>query len=438
METGAGLEAKGEPTAPGSIVAFSLLRRPLSRGLAEAREKAHHVRQGGRWAWNQGEASLPGAPAASFYSQRMLWPRFPRIATPELVLLRDEERKVPVNEIWCCSIVGIGGGDVGRLPRVHFEGAVFHVYNRLARGERVFDEEREAAGFRDVLAEVVERDELTVFAWCLMGNHYHLAVRVGRVSLDRPMRSLQQRVARGVNMRRGVYGPLWQGRYRARLVSDERYFHRLLAYIHLNPVTAGLVKDPGEYRWSGHLEILGKVKETIVNGDEVLALFGRTRGAARRAYGRRLRGALEEEWIGEAPGWLPWWRVGRPRREEEDLQAKVRREQENAWREPVERFEIAADAFVERGAEVMGVSLEELRGRFRSPRVVEAREVLSIVGVERYGLKVKDLSRELAKSPATISKAISRALRRRLVDPQYRKALEDLDQAIARASDQDE
>jgi len=75
----------------------------------------------------------------------------------------------------------------------------------------VFEEESGAAGFRHLLADVVERDGLTVFAWCLMGSHCHLAARVGRVPLDRPMRSLQRRAARGVNRRRGAYGRWGRG-----------------------------------------------------------------------------------------------------------------------------------------------------------------------------------------------------------------------------------
>ena len=81
---------------------------------------------------------------------------------------------------------------------------MYHVYNRLGRGEQVFAEETEAAAFVTLLRDVAERDGLTVFAWCLMSNHYHLAVRTGVVSLDRPMRSLQQRVTRGINARNRV------------------------------------------------------------------------------------------------------------------------------------------------------------------------------------------------------------------------------------------
>jgi len=72
------------------------------------------------------------------------------------------------------------------------------------------------------------------------------------VPLDRPMRSVQQRFTRQFNARHRVFGPLWQGRYRAKLVADERYLGQLFAFIHLNPVTAGMVIDPSQYEWSGH------------------------------------------------------------------------------------------------------------------------------------------------------------------------------------------
>ena len=147
-----------------------------------------------------------------------------------------------------------------RPDRIFVEGGFYHVYNRLGRGERVFEQEKEAAAFVGLLRDVAERDGLTVFAWCLLSNHYHLAVRTGVIPLDRPMRSLQQRVTRGVNLRRRVYGPLWQGRYRAKLVKDQRYLDQLLIYIHLNAVTAGIVDDPADYRWSGHCELLGNAK----------------------------------------------------------------------------------------------------------------------------------------------------------------------------------
>lgn len=57
--------------------------------------------------------------------------------------------------------------------------------------------------------------------------------------------SLQQRITRQFNIRQGVFGPLWQGRYKAKVVKNQRYLDQLLSYIHLNPVVGGLVDDPG-------------------------------------------------------------------------------------------------------------------------------------------------------------------------------------------------
>ena len=351
---------------------------------------------------------------------------------------RRKERKERCQSRYSAIVLKLSGEleDMPRQNRIFVEGGVYHVYNRLGRGERAFDQEMEAAAFVELLRDIVERDGLTVFAWCLLSNHYHLAVRTGVVSLDRPMRSLQQRVTRGVNMRRRVYGPLWQGRYKAKLVKDQRYLDRLLIYIHLNPVMAGIVGDPAEYRWSGHLELLGKVKKPIVDVDEVLRVFGTTRRSARAAYVRRLKGSFEDEWIGEEPGRLPWWRLGRPPKgEDEDPEAAIRERREREELGPEWRPSFEAEEFLARGAESLGVDIAELRSRRRAEELVRARELLMILGVERFGLKVKDLAKQLRKSPDGMTQTIARAARKRTQDNAFRREFNKLDRALAEADE---
>ncbi len=319
-----------------------------------------------------------------------------------------------------------------RPDRIFVEGGVYHVYNRLCRGERVFERDEEARGFVGLLRDVVKRDGLTVFAWCLLPNHYHLAVRTGVVSLHRPFQTLQQKVTRGVNLRQRVFGPLWQGRYKAKLVKDQRYLDQLLVYIHLNPVSAGIVVDPAEYRWSGHREILGGVKEPIVEVDEVLRVFGKTRRSARAAYARQVRGLIEEEWIGEDPGRLPWWRFGRPPKEEgEDPEEAIRERRSREELGPDWRPAIEVGEFVERATGRLGMSLADLRSRRRAEGLARARELLAIVGVERYGLRVKDLAKHLKKTPGGMTQAIARGLRRRASDEGFRTELNRLDRELA-------
>jgi putative transposase len=321
-----------------------------------------------------------------------------------------------------------------RPLRVFVEGGFYHVYNRLGRGERVFAAEQEALEFIRILGEVAERDDLTVLAWCLLSNHYHLAIRIGAVPLDRPMRSLQQRVTRGVNRRQRVWGPLWQGRFKVKMVDSSRYIDQLLAYIHLNPVAAGIVDDPAEYEWSGHLDLLGRRRKPIVDVDEVLRVFGRTRRSARAAYVRRLKGAVEEEWIGEEPGGLPWWRLGRPPKgESEDPEDTVRKRREKERLGPEWRPEVDVDTFIVRVAEFLGLDAHDLRSSSRSEELVEARELLMTLGVERYRLKVKALAEHLRKSPDGMSHALARGVRKRAQNDDFRNRLNNLDHAITRS-----
>ncbi|MBI5737922.1 MAG: transposase, partial [Mycolicibacterium neoaurum] len=195
-----------------------------------------------------------------------------------------------------------------RSPRCFVDGAIYHVYGRVSRGEHIFADPDEATRFATVIASIKRRDSFTVLAWCIMPTHYHLLIRTGMVPLWRSIRSIQWRSAFGLNRRRRQLGPVWQGRYHARLVEDERYLLQAVAYIHLNPVAAGTVSDPAAYRWSGHGELVRRTAASLVDADVTLALFGTQRGAARRAYVRMLRGERAAAWLGEAPGHLPWWR----------------------------------------------------------------------------------------------------------------------------------
>jgi putative transposase len=238
-------------------------------------------------------------------------------------------------------------------------------------------------------------------------------------------------VTRGVNARRGVYGPLWQGRYRAKLVQEQRYLDQLLVYVHLNPVSARAVDDPADYRWSGHREVLGLVKKPIVDVDEVLGLFGTSRRSARSAYARQLKGAVEAEWIGEEPGRLPWWRLGRPPAEEDDPETAVRAKREREAAGPDSRPGLSCSEYLALGAAALGLAMSDLRCRQRGRAVVRGRELLAVVGVERYGLRVLDIAEGLGKSQDAITKAIARGSRRRREDPEFRAALDLLDSSIA-------
>ena len=314
-----------------------------------------------------------------------------------------------------------------RPNRTLEEGRIYHVYNRVGGDDAPFVEEALAARFVKLLRQVVKRDGLTVFAWVLMGNHYHLAVRMGAVSLSRSMKTLQQEVTRTRNRRAKVYGPFWQGRYKAKHVYDQRYLGELISYVHLNPVKAGIAAGPKKYRWSGHRDVLGLRKRPIVCVDDVLAIYGASRRAALGAYRSALRAVGESAWSEEAPGHLPWWRLGRPPSGEElESEGGVLMDELGRSTSPY-RARLGAEDWLELACRHLGVQQEDLASRSREAGIVRSRDLVSLIGVERYGVKVKDLAASLGKSEDGISLSARRGARRRVEDEAFANDAEALD-----------
>ena len=329
---------------------------------------------------------------------------------------------------------------MGRRPRILLAGGIYHVFNRVSRGAHVFRDEAEADRFEALLASTKKRDDFQILAWCVMLNHYHLAVRMGEVSLSRSMRFIQNRFSQSYNGRHGVFGPFWQGRFRSRFVEDEEYLRQLIAYIHLNPVTAGVVKEGARYRWCGHREVVGKaVGRRLVDVDETLLIFGGERRSALAGYRSAMSTALEEDWREEGPGRLPWWRVGRPPKSDGGEKITVDETRPRTGMDGLSnvslRPQMKLEDFFERGAEAIDISLVDLKGRKRGASIVEGREILAWLGVELYGFTVKEIAEALDKHLETASRLVSRAAWRRVEDQAFRAKIQRVDSAIVRSNE---
>ena len=317
-----------------------------------------------------------------------------------------------------------------RRSRVFIEGGIYHVYNRFARGAEIFREGDEAERFLGLLRKVRDRDGLTFFAWTLMSNHYHLALRTGAIPLSRTMGYVQARFGQSYNLRRKSSGPRWQSRYKARLVEDSGYFHQLIAYIHLNPVAAGLVEDPAAYSLSGHLELLGKKKSPLVSVDATLAEYGEGIRSARRAYVRTLRAEREEEWLGEQPGMLPWWKGGPDRPLEPPAPT--------AWIDELgrstglERPVLTASEFLARACAMLKVEPARVAGKSQDRDTSRIRYLIGALAIERWGVQAKDLGGLLGRRPEVVTRWAARGAESRLDSESFRADYERLDRMMAK------
>ena len=141
---------------------------------------------------------------------------------------------------------------MARKPRIEFAGACYHVLNRGNHRRDLFETAGAAQAFTDCLGEACDRMGWHVHAYCLMRNHYHLALETPRGNLVSGVHWLQSTFGNRFNRYCGERGRAFQGRYQAILIEPGVPLAQLVDYIHLNPVRARIValEQLGQFRWS--------------------------------------------------------------------------------------------------------------------------------------------------------------------------------------------
>lgn len=128
-----------------------------------------------------------------------------------------------------------------RRTRVEFPGACYHVFNRGNYRQPVFLQGRAADVFESLLFESCERFSWELYAHTVMSNHFHLALRTKTGRLSEGMKWLQGTFAKRFNNYVKAPGSLFQGRFKSPIIEPGPSLLRVVNYIHLNPVKAGLI-----------------------------------------------------------------------------------------------------------------------------------------------------------------------------------------------------
>ncbi len=139
-------------------------------------------------------------------------------------------------------------------PRLFEQGGYYHIFNRGNRKAEIFLSNEDYAVFLLKLEEYTRRDDVSVLAYCLMRNHYHLILRQdGATPISSTMRSLGSAYARYFNWQHGEVGHLCQGRYGSRLIGSTEDLINVARYVHLNPQSFA---RPQDYPWSDFRQYL--------------------------------------------------------------------------------------------------------------------------------------------------------------------------------------
>lgn len=132
-------------------------------------------------------------------------------------------------------------------------GDIYHVMSRGNGRQLIFEDDNDRQFFLYKLQGCLVDAHLDLYAWCLMGNHFHLLVRGDKESLSRCMHRVCSVYARRFNAKTGHVGHLFQDRFKSEPINDESYLLTVVRYIHKNPEKGGLA--PMEtYKWSSYHE----------------------------------------------------------------------------------------------------------------------------------------------------------------------------------------
>ena len=173
--------------------------------------------------------------------------------------------------------------------------ACYHVYNRGVAKQDIFLDKQDYKTFlsylkiylskKDDLQKIAPTrqlknffEELTLLAYCLMSNHFHMLVwQKDPMTMANFMRSIATKYSRYFNKKYHRVGPVFQSRYKAVLVTGENQFIYLSKYIHRNPLPTrtDLVGLEG-YKYSSYLNYLGLINQTWLGTSEIISYFSKS------------------------------------------------------------------------------------------------------------------------------------------------------------------
>ncbi|MBI4565928.1 MAG: transposase [Planctomycetes bacterium] len=138
------------------------------------------------------------------------------------------------------------------------ERPMWHVIGRGVRRLQIFDTPEDYKSYLEILSRAAEKHGCGILAYALLPNHYHLLLAGEEAALSKCMHATNRPYSRRHNQDHDLKGHTFEGLFGRYPQRSPFWAVRTSAYIHLNPVAAGLVKAPDKYTWSSCAAYLGR------------------------------------------------------------------------------------------------------------------------------------------------------------------------------------
>lgn len=184
---------------------------------------------------------------------------------------------------------------MARPHRIEFPGALYLVTSKGTGELPVFQSDEDRFSFLNIFKQTVKRFNWRCHAYCLMDDHYHIVIETvdGRLAIG--MRQLNGVYTQQFNRRYQRSGHVFQGRYKAVLFERDRHLLEICRHVVLNPIRAGAVGSPEQYRWSSYRTTAGFLKGfPALSPDRILRQFAENPSVAQKQYRRFVLAGIDE------------------------------------------------------------------------------------------------------------------------------------------------
>lgn len=318
-----------------------------------------------------------------------------------------------------------------RGARLDAPGTLHHVMVRGIEGNSIVADDEDRMYFVSRMGKVAAATGTSIYAWALLTNHAHILLKSGASGLSTFMRKLLTGYATGYNLRHKRHGHLFQNRYKSIVCEEEPYFLRLVSYIHLNPLRAGLaesLEDLERYPWSGHAVVMNRIRHEWQDRNYVLGYFGKRESSALQAYREFVaeesgRGRQPELTGGGLIRSIGGWSEVKSQRKRQEKQFSDERilgsgefvkeildDVEESVKERLPATAVAAEAGerLVSACEEAGISVQALQGGSRKRECTELRKLLALEYVLELGMTYAGSARLLGISAAAVNQIVKR------------------------------
>ena len=182
---------------------------------------------------------------------------------------------------------------MARLPRLTLADQPHHVIQRGNNRQPIFVDRADRERLLALLAEHLPRFRVSLHAYVLMDNHFHLLATPSTADgLPLLMQAIGRGYVRWFNDRHGRSGTLWEGRYRSTVIQAERWLMPCMAYIDSNPVRNGIAADVSAYEWSSYGHYAGLKSDRLLAPPPAYWQLGNTPFAREAGYAELVRAGI--------------------------------------------------------------------------------------------------------------------------------------------------